>query len=303
LTTGKFEGALREIMHQREIKQKKNEEGVLNKVKNVLKQGLQSGQLSKLFSAGLEKDRWEALRSKMQRTFIEGAATGQLGHAISTILASRKEVESQPLPPACVTPAPPAEIASTPIRRRRSVIIGGVIRNPALQPDLEMPSASPMSSPWSDSTSVRKRHSKSGRKSKEGPDAFRLDLGDQAEVSDRPASKAGARLRAASTSAMAMDLGLGGASSSHTSSQCTSDLLAAFRQQIAAPKAFSLEQKMRPSASLPSLQAPRASKGLFLPTLASEKKSAESIAWTMHMSKNTAKWCNTGLRGSASMVF
>jgi len=170
-----------------------------------------------------EEDAWEALRTKMRSTFIEASANGQLEHVVSSVLASRKAI---------VTSAPLAEIASTPIRRRRSLTIGGVVRNPVLQQESEMPSASPMPSPWSDSTSVRKRHSKSGRKSKEGPDALRLDLGDQTDISERPSSKAGARFRAASTSAMAMDLGLGGSSSSCISTPSTSDLLAAFCEQM-----------------------------------------------------------------------
>lgn len=116
-----------------------------------------------------------------------------------------------------------------------------------------------------------------------------------------PTSKTRAKLqRATSMSAMAMDLGEGDASA-RGAVPSASHLSAAYRFS---PAPLSLEKKMRPSASLGSLQTPKMKvSGGLLPTLAADKKSAESIAWTMQMSKTTSKWCNTGLRGSSSMVF
>jgi hypothetical protein len=118
---------------------------------------------------------------------------------------------------------------------------------------------------------------------------------------DRPSSKAGSRLRQASTSALAMDLG--GDFMASTSSRSSTSNFDAFRSSFA-PKAFGLkDQPLRQSASLGSLQMPKVSKGGLLPMLATTKATGESIAWTMHNVKSTSKWGNTGLRGSASMVF
>lgn len=113
---------------------------------------------------------------------------------------------------------------------------------------------------------------------------------------ERPASKASARLRAASASAMAIDLAASEGSpaiSPPSSRHLISKSLASVP--------FSLPQKMRPSVSLGSLQTRKVSKlGGLLPTLSTQKQSVESIAWSMHMSRATS---HTGLRGSASMVF
>jgi hypothetical protein len=93
---------------------------------------------------------------------------------------------------------------------------------------------------------------------------------DASSAFERSTPKAGARLRTASMSAMAMDLGFAGAS----------------------------------PANVRSSDAPKAKfHGGLLPMLPSTRKSVESIALTMQMSKTTSKWCNTGLRGSASAVF
>jgi len=301
-------------------------EAAKEKVRTALAKGLQTGELGKIF-ADLKNDETEELQHRLRNTFSQGVVNGTLASAVGEIIAARKErlnAESSPAPTAAAAPSPSAETVhsankeapATPTRSRRR-IIGGVVRAPAVDLDL-LPATSPTSA--SDSNTARKRHSKPGRKSlKEATRPSCKELGEDfcssaAKVMlqhpkledfasqgcpafDRPpSSKAGARLRAASTSAMAMDLGVGYAStsSSHTSVPSSSSLRQAFT-----PSALSLEPKMRVSASLPSLKA---SKGGFLPSLSTGKKSAESIAWSMQMSK-PARWGSTGLRGSASMVF
>lgn len=325
---------------------KETEEELRSKLQLALMQGLQNGRLAQFFAAGIQNDEWEALRRKVRSTLEMGAATGKLQPAITEVLAVRQAADT-PAPPAMATPSLAVEITeklvmmpSTPTRTRRRVI-GGVVRTPAVQLDLDpCPSASPV---WSEFGSMSsKHHSKSSRKSKEGPKAFRLDLGDEEPTartrassitrgydtlgaqfhslsdspsassapkmmlaSERPSSKASARLRAASTSALALDLGLHDSTSSQAKAPSADNLLAALRQASFAPTALSLDRKMRTSASLGSLQTPKVSKARLLPSLASERNSAESIAWTMQMSKSTSnlKWCNAGLRGSASMIF
>jgi len=293
----------------------------------------------------------EAMREMARQAVSKAAASGALTSTFrEAIRNSKLAVAPQvPVPPAAVTPAPPAESVSaapkmpaTPTRSHRR-IIGGVVRTPsAMELDLEFPSASPpVPSASPPSLSERKTTSKSS--SKKVAKSFRLDLDDDCEdhgpsssswnrassltrgydtlgsqcqfhvindspssssapktmlapskletAFDRPSSKASARLRAASTSAMAMDLG-GGFTSSH---------LSGFRF---APKALGMEgQTLRQSASLGSLQTAKVSKlpGGLLPMLTTKKMSGESIAWSMHMSKNGC--ANTGLRASASMVF
>lgn len=95
---------------------------------------------------------------------------------------------------------------------------------------------------------------------------------------DRAFSKAGSRLRAASVSAMAVDLGFAAGDSLIDRNSVHVD----FTSQIA------------PKAKL---------HGGLLPMIPSAKKSSKSIALTMQMSKTASRWCNTGLRGSASAVF
>jgi hypothetical protein len=112
---------------------------------------------------------------------------------------------------------------------------------------------------------------------------------------DRPSSKAGSRLRAASMSAMAMDLGMvePSCASSPFVSMCNSDNHITSMDTI----------HMRPSKLFGSpVKLKQAHSGL-LPYLHSSKKSPEAIAHTMYMSKTTSKWCGLGLRGSASAVF
>jgi hypothetical protein len=95
---------------------------------------------------------------------------------------------------------------------------------------------------------------------------------------ERPPTKAGARLRTASMSAMAMDLGFAGGESRTESKAVLPDV-----HMSSAPKA-----KLH---------------GSLLPMIPSARKSIESIAVTMHMSKTASRWSNIGLRGSASAVF
>jgi len=321
-SNGKFESALEDVMQRRQAAEE----------------------------AAKAKEEELDLRQKVLSTLKQAMANGQIDAAIKHVMAKREEKKERPVaetvPSSLPASSPQAKSRdiSTPTRSHRR-IIGGVVRTPAMQLDIDMPSVSPNATPWSDSTKKRK----SRKTSKEAPRAFRLDIDDKSDVEEtnrgssltrgydtlgaqfhnicdspsassapklmlqqsnlcRPSSKASARLRAASSSAMAMDLGFGdgftSASSSRVQAPSADDLLAAFQQSFM-PKALSLEQKLHPSASWGSLPASKMSKvpGRLLPTLASEKKSAESIAWTMHMSKSTSKWCNTGLHGSASAVF
>merc|ERR1712032_971157 len=91
-----------------------------------------------------------------------------------------------PSPTLDVVAKKPGQSPSTPTRTRRR-IIGGVVRAPAMQLDLDFPTASPDGQ--TESSSVRKRHSKSSKKTRETPKAFRLDLGDSVEETrSRPSS-------------------------------------------------------------------------------------------------------------------
>jgi len=270
-----------------------NDKAVWAKARNALSKGLQTGKLSNLFSAAIKEDSWAALRSKMQNSFKQGVATGTLTVALKEVFV--------PSPPALVAsaPAPPAENKllslqttpkepTTPSRTRRRVI-GGVIRAPAKQLDLDVATASP-----SFASQPRLTRRSSRKFATETTQAFHVDIDDRSDVEGQ-VSKAGARLRAASSSAMAMDLGLGFAGSPPPRASPPSSGPISF----ASHKRLDFEQKMRPSASLGSLQAPKVCKmsaGL-LPSL-SMQTSSESIAWGMHMSRTT-----TGLRRSVSMVF
>jgi hypothetical protein len=95
---------------------------------------------------------------------------------------------------------------------------------------------------------------------------------------DRPLSKACARRRSSSLSAMALDLG------------CMDQVY---------------EQSLSSSSSLPSLRfsGAKISHAGMLPLLPASKKSAKTIASTMQLSRATTKWCDGGLRNSASAVF
>jgi len=291
---GRLTSTLDQVAPKKPVSNQINmDKAVLAKACNALSTGLQTGKLSKLFSAAIKGDSWAALRNKMQNSFKQGVATGTLTVALKEVFV--------PSPPALVAsaPAPPAENKllslqttpkepTTPSRTRRRVI-GGVIRAPAKQLDLDVASASPSAASQSRLTR------KSSRKfATETTQAFHVDIDDRSDVEGQ-VSKAGARLRAASSSAMAMDLGLGFAGSPPPRASPPSSGQISF----ASHKRLDFEQKMRPSASLGSLQAPKVCKmsaGL-LPSL-SMQTSSESIAWGMHMSRTT-----TGLRRSVSMVF
>jgi len=277
------------------------------KVRNTLCKAAMEGRLtSTLHEVAPVVSELETAKEKVRTALAKGLQNGQLGKIFSELKSDESEArlnaESSPAPTATAVPSPSSETSrpapdsakkeapATPTRTRRR-IIGGVVRARAIDFELDLPSASPTSASRSDSNTARRRHSKPGKKS------LNEELASQGTCAcDRPtSSKAGARLRAASTSAMAMDLG---PSSSHTSAPSSSPLRHAFT-----PSALSLEPKMRVSASLGALPSLKANKGGLLPILSTGKKaSAESIAWSMQVSKPT-RWGNTGLRGSASMVF
>jgi len=139
--------------------------------------------------------------------------------------------------------------------------------------------------------------------------------------SARKPSKARAKLHAASKSAMSMDLaegissagGVSCASSTTASMHSIDQFTSSTSRGSFTPVPLSVGHKMRPSSSVGSLnldqkrafssvkvkQAP----GGLLPSLLPEKKSPESIAWSMNVSKTYSQWQNTGLCGSASMIF
>jgi len=297
-------------------------------VREALAKGLQNGQLGQLF-ANINEDKAKATQQEMQNrvrnAFARGVANGKLESAVTDIVKARKESIPNCLPATPAAVAPSAAVApATPTRSRRR-IIGGVVRAPAIDLDMDLPSASPTSASRSDSDTARKRHSKSGRKSLKEARTLCMDRGEDCEdlhswttklslqhpkletfSSSRAtpnldlytSSKASARLRAASTSALAMDLGFPSAASSHTLAPSSSPF-----RQASTSSAFSLEPKMHTSFSLGALPSHKMSKGGLLPVINTGKKSMESINWSLEMSKTASKWSNTGLRGSASMVF
>jgi hypothetical protein len=223
--------------------------------------------------------------------------------------------------------------------RSRRRIIGGVMRAPAMQrdsPDIEPP-ANIMQTRRSKADLKASQEPKAFRMDLDIEAAVEDDtrlarassltrsydtLGVQfysLAAEDEPVqkqSKARARLQAAtSMSAMAMDLkppmsamamDLTENVSSPSASMHRSCSSPSFHQKFT-PTPFNLDysSKMRPSASTGSLASSKmkyASGGL-LPAIAPNRKSAESIAWTMQVSKTTSKLSSTGLRGSASMIF
>jgi len=208
--------------------------------------------------------------------------------------------------------------SSTPTRMRRR-IIGGVVRTPASQ-DLRMPSASPQS----DFNATPRHHSKSSQKlAKEAPMPFRIDLSDHTAGECTVSRSAGLTRSygtlgvqshriikqhpqlAASASAMTLDLGQSRNSPVSSWIGASPPSLGKhmpFSNQDFSRKPFSFHEKMCPSASLGSLPTVNKVKGGRLPALFLQN-SVDSIASTLLMSKTTTKWCNTGLRGSASMIF
>lgn len=323
---------------------------LIAKFRKAFGQALHSGQLSTVFSAVVEQDKFSSLRSKVQSSFKEGLASGSLACALQEMATERRSTLAEetvplPSPPPVESPAPPdtgspfvysaRPSPSTPSRTRRR-IIGGVVRAPATKLDFGEPDASPIEA--AESSMPKKRHSKSSKKQgRETPKAFRLDQGSDADepvggsawtrsssitrgyetlgaqfhiiaapedggevpIYERPHSKASARLRAASASAMSMDLELGGskpAQSPHAS-----------MRQAFTPQSLGFDRKMGSSRSLGSLQTPKVTKGKLsgglLPSLVSEKTSTETIAWSLHMSKAGTRRYSAGLHSSASVIF
>lgn len=293
--SGKLEGALSKVMRKTEtpavIEQSASELSLKLKLRQTFSKGLPSGQLSRFFAAALQKDKWGDLQKRMQTSLKEGLLSGKFQHALQEVMAP----VAVSVPQSISTP----QRAMTPSRSRRR-IIGGVVRTPPMQPD------------------QLRKHRKS---SKATPVAFSMDLGMESageesslarassltrsydtlgaqlyDLASPKLSKTRSRLQDASMSAMSMDLQeeLGSTSSSRPASR-----------QSLTPMALNLGKKMHPSRSLGSLTPFKAKEapGGLLPFLAFEKTSAEAIAWTLRVSKTSSKWSNTGLRGSASMIF
>jgi hypothetical protein len=274
------------------------------------------------------KDMPDDLRRMVQDTLLKASASGQLQRALGDLMQNTKLqailVDDGKSESRCQdTPTLSKERTLHSSRSRRR-IIGGVVRAPAAVVDMDVTPSSPG------------KPSKSGRKSLQGPTTFRMNAGedeaasgrasslvrnydtlgvqfhsltDADELPSRKPSKARAKIRAASVSAMAMDLGSGPSSAS--SFAPASPTFSTFRATYT-PSPVNVEQMMRTSASMGSLnleskgtvsfKLKQAPSGL-LPNVASGKNSAESIAWSMQVSKTPSKWHNTGLRGSASMIF
>jgi len=284
--SGKLEGVLSEV------KQSSSECALKLKLIQTFSKSLASGKLSKVFATAHQKeDEWDNVQRRMQATLKESLLNGKFQRTLHEVLA--------PSTASAQVSVHAPERAVTPSRSRRR-IIGGVARTPKLQQD-----------------KVRMCR----KSSKGAPVAFSMDLGMESAGEESALARASSltrsydtlgaqffnlaspklsltrsRLQKASMSAMAMDLQdeLGSAPSSRPASR-----------QSLTPKPLDLGKKICPSRSLGSLTSSKAKEahGLLLPALTFEKTSGEAIAWTLGMSKASSKWCNTGLRGSASMIF
>jgi hypothetical protein len=245
-----------------------------SKVHNSLRVATTSGSLTSALGQAMRKTQpWECLREKVQKSLIQSVDAGNLQQVVMRAVGAN-------LTPEAATLSVPRPLSSTRSRRR---IIGGVVRAPAIQ-DMVSPSAS----------------------------------------SPSKLSKPRSRLHEASMSAMAMDLGaprsatppaeehFSGSQAWNRQTMSRNGVRASFQIPFPAsdhgfaPAPLTSKKKMHSSASLGSLtplKVCKATSGGFLPTLAPERISAETIAWSMQVSKTTSKWSNTGLRGSKSMVF
>lgn len=280
----------------------------------------------------LQRDADEDWRLSMRKVMLEAMQTGELRAALNEV-TQKAEEKVQPLEVPAIqllsfnnakTEVTSSSRCATPTRTRRRVI-GGVVRAPAMEQDLGVGPAS------------RKNN---GSKSKTLTTALRVDIGaaDEDTAAGRSSSlarsyetmgvgaqffsladsddlsfntrsmssmsgvkpkssKARAKMHAASMSAMAMDLmdSQGGSSMPFCSSTSTCGTFA---------PAPLLDQKMRTSSSLGAISFSNKTKPVaagLLPSLTMQKNSAESIAWSMNVSKTP--WRNTGLHGSSSMIF
>jgi len=278
-----------------------------NKVRDTLCQAAKSGRLAPtLEEIAPRKSELDVFKETVCTTLTEAVQSGLLARTLNELRASKIEeipasASSAPaLPAAIVEEAPPTpSMPATPTRSRRR-IIGGIVRAPA--PDAEwdtfnLPSASPS---FESDTSTKKRQSKSDRKSiKEAARPLCIDL-DMESL-----SKSSSRFRAAAApSAMSMDLGMGEGFGSSSASRSMTPSSRPFSAAFT-PAALNMDSKMRTSFSLPLLTPSKVQKAGLLPSLNAGKRNvnSETIAWSMQMSKTASRWGNTGLRGSASMVF
>jgi hypothetical protein len=338
----KFAEAQIALKEEAQREKRRTEESLKLKVRAALSMGVRTGDLWRNLAAAKEESRLESVQNRANSVLRKAAISGKLDQAISELMRNRgdalqinREVNAESS--SCLIPAelqeeflPIARLSHSSRSRRR--IIGGVVRSPAVQEDMALPSASPKALLTEGTT--KKHQSKSKRKvMKDGPAPLCIDFGfesgeedfsrtssitrsydafDQAAcipveapaagMSARKMSKAKSRLQSASFSAMAMDLHDEPEDVSFTTLRIPS--MSSWRQSSIA-MSYNSAQAMRPSASLGSLASVRVktTRGGLLPILAAEKRSADSIAWSMQVSKTASKLCNTGLRGSASMIF
>lgn len=309
------------------------------KVRQALSHGLQSGSLSKALGAALEKDAWKDVRQKVRNSFTDCLADGSL----NSIMQELRQVDKPAAAIVSEVPTTPSVRSLSSSRSRRRIIGGVVRSPAMQQDMLpkqhskssrksaqETPKAfhidCGVESAGEEETTPARSSSLARSYDTLGAQFFTLNDGDDATssrsgCSARKLSKARTRFHEASLSAMAMDLRAAPpASTSSTfrtfvsegppssrpkdSAQAANQASPSFRTTFT-PMPVNFAVKMRPSSSLGSLGSTKMklSPGGLLPFLAPDKQSAESIAWTVQVSKTTPKWHSTGLRGSSSMIF
>jgi hypothetical protein len=223
------------------------------------------------------------LKLQLKATLMEAALNGRLastvGQFATTAAASLPEAKVQEVRP-----------MSSPARSKRRVF-GGVVRAPSksvLQEDAELPPPSPSPSMQFKLAKLPQYDLKSTQYDFKSSPKFEASDSLGAPAFDRPMSKSKSRLLAASSSALAMDLGWGAPSTTPQSNQTT---LSQLQESL---------KMIRPSGSMSSLPTMKAKQlpGGLLPTLGGHQKSAQHIAQTMRMSQSM-----TRLHTPASIVF
>jgi len=244
----------------------------------------------------------------LRQILVEATASGKLQAALREV-AQKEEAEAVSF----LAAAKDRTLHSSRSRRR---IIGGVVRQPAtFSMDIGMEPSGEDDSTSGRASSLTRSYDTLGVQFHSLTDGDELPCTVKASSSARKPSKARAKLQAASMSAMSMDLSevSSSASSPAPASMYSFDHFASSLRGSFPPSPLKVDQKMRPSSSLGSLNLDQTGLSSFakaknapggmLPSLTHGKNSAESIAWSMQVSKTQSKWRNTGLRGSASMIF
>jgi len=260
-------------------------QALASKAKETFAKAVMDGTLESTLETVFESSEVKRLKQKVRQTILAAAKEGRLTTALNALAPKEKAeaVSVESMPNASASPSALRFVSLQSPSRTKRRIIGGVVRSPAVQ-DKELPPVSPFSATRSKSSAIDKFDFKSTWNSSPKFEA---------------SSKFEARLQTASISAMAMDLRSNAPSSSWTSAPAYQITPSNLRESLAL---------MRPSASAGSLQTTKAKQlpGALLPCLAmgGQKKSPESVAQTMLMSKSTLGcWGGASLRGSTSMPY